>query len=89
MDYQKEVEEATKELQTLADEIINEIVDPMAKIPSPEKILGKPYEQWTPQDVQTLQGIYVYDVEPLNKFIGSKEIDELFKSQELTRQLEG
>jgi len=88
LNYQKEVEETTKELQTLADEIISEIVDPMAKIPSPEKILGKPYP-WSPQDLQTLQSIYVYDIEPLNRFIGSKEIDELFKSQELTRQLEG
>ena len=61
----------------------------MADVGSPEEIIGKKYEQWTPQDLQTLQSVYVYDIEPLEKFVASKEIDKLFKTQELTRQLEG
>jgi len=64
-------------------------IDPIADVGNPEEIIGKPYEQWTPQDIQKLQSVYVYDIEPLEKFVASKEIDKLFKTQELTRQLEG
>jgi len=89
MNYTEIIEEETLRLKKIASEAIQEIVDPIAKIDNPEKIIGKPYAQWTPQDLQTLQGVYVYDIEPLEKFVASKEIDKLFESQELTRQLEG
>ena len=40
------------------DRFIEEYIEPMADIGSPEKLIGKKYEEWTPQDIQQLGQIY-------------------------------
>jgi hypothetical protein len=40
------------------DRWIDEVIDELEKFGNPEKLLGKPYEAWTPQDLQVLGQIY-------------------------------
>ena len=51
---------------------------------SPEKLIGKPYEQWLQQDIQTMQGIYGNSLE---KFIAKKEIDHLYALEKQVKEL--
>uniref|UniRef100_A0A6M3L1U4 Uncharacterized protein n=1 Tax=viral metagenome TaxID=1070528 RepID=A0A6M3L1U4_9ZZZZ len=83
------VDEVVKDVKESTDAYIKENIDPVAEIGNPEDILSKKYERWTPEDMQTLQQVYVYDIKPLEDFIAKKEIDKLWKSEEQTRMLEG
>ena len=52
------VEEIVKLKMEAADSFIGEVVEPLGDIGNPEKLIGKPLESWTPQDIALLQGIY-------------------------------
>jgi len=55
------------------DIVMEDIVDPVADVGSPEKLLGKPYEQWTPNDLQMMMKIYgAGDDTPLSNLIFRK-----------------
>ena len=56
------------------DEFIKEVVDPLENVGNPEKFLGKPWNTWTPQDMQILQGVYGSQLED---FIAKKAITEM------------
>ena len=71
-----------------ADVYIKKHIDPIARIDNPEKLLGKPYEQWTDEDMQKLRIVYVYSPEELDKFINKKEVDKIWQLMELTKRLE-
>ncbi len=53
------------------DEWIESVVEPLADIGNPEKMIGKPYAMWSPEDLQTLYAIYG---KALDKFIFQKEL---------------
>lgn len=40
------------------DRVIEELVEPLEKIGSPEDLIKKPYAQWTPEDLALLIKIY-------------------------------
>ena len=40
------------------DRIIDELIEPISMVGNPEKLIKKPYEQWTPEDLQLLTRIY-------------------------------
>ena len=80
----EETQKIVKELWKEANEFIKEECDKIADVGNPEDLVHKPYERWTNQDMQNLQGIYVYDKKPLEEFIAKKEIDNLFKSMKKT-----
>ena len=63
------------------DEWIGSVVEPLADIGNPEKIIGKPYAQWTPQDLQTLYAIYG---KALEKFIFNKELKYIQELEKTT-----
>ena len=60
----------------VVDEFIEAVIEPLASIGNPEKLIGKPYEQWTQGDMMALHNIYG---EGLNKFIFNKEYKKLLK----------
>lgn len=72
-----------------ADEYVKKYIDPLARVDNPEKLIGKPYESWTPVDYQMLQQVYVYSPETLEKFVNKKEIDRLWEMVKQTKQMEG
>ncbi len=67
--------QATEEVLALklkaVDEWIENVVEPLAEIGNPEKVIGKPYGIWTPEDFQKLYAVYG---KALEKFIFNKEI---------------
>jgi Txe/YoeB family toxin of Txe-Axe toxin-antitoxin module len=54
------------------DEFIKENIKPIADVGSPEKLIGKKYEEWTDFDKRLLYQVYG---ERLDKFIFDKELD--------------
>ena len=82
------VDRVIKEKKKEADEYIKKYIDPIAEIGNPEKIINKPYNSWTPEDIAALKGIYVYSPEKLEHFINRKEVDKLFALMEVNKRLE-
>ena len=56
------------------DEVISEEIEVLGALGNPEKLIGKPYQEWTIQDKQRLAQIYGKD-ETLSKFIFKKEYE--------------
>ena len=65
------------------DRFIKEYIEPIADVGNPEKLIKKPYEQWTQQDLQMLGKIYG-ETEPnaLSNLIFRKKYDEVRKLEE-------
>jgi len=61
-----------------ADEFIADVIEPLEKIGSPEALIGKKYEEWTPLDFQLLGQVYGMGNEsPLGKLIFKKSLEEV------------
>ncbi len=60
------------------DLFLEEMVDPLEQVGNPEKLIGKKYEEWTPQDLQMLGQIYgnAHD-SPLARLIFRKEYEKV------------
>lgn len=72
------VEEALDELLTLANECIEEMTEELEVVKSPEKLIGKPYEQWTEQDKAILYQIYgPGEPNALSDLVFSKELEQV------------
>lgn len=41
-----------------ADRLIEELIEPLADLGSPEDLIGKPFESWTPEELAMLVKIY-------------------------------
>lgn len=52
------IDEIIAEEMAIADEVVAELADLLPRIASPEKLIGKPKEQWTPADIQRMLQIY-------------------------------
>ena len=65
------------------DEIVAEDIEALGDIGNPEKLIGKKYEEWTPQDLQMLGQVYG-NQEPnrLSKFIFNKEYSKVKELEE-------
>ncbi len=76
--FTENVDEIVKLKMDVADEYISEVVDAIGDVGSPEKLIGKRYEDWTPQDLQLLAGIYGDSPDsPLTKLIFNKSYQEV------------
>lgn len=81
---QNSLTEAMKEVIALKmfiiDEFIEEYIKPLKVTTNPEKLIGKPYEQWTPIDKQMLSTVYGTDSKSkLIKTIVNNEYDQVRK----------
>jgi len=62
------------------DEVIKEDIEALADIGSPEKLIGKKYNEWTPQDKQMLASVYGVDNESaLGKLIFRREYEKVLE----------
>ena len=69
----KAIEQAVDLKLKAIDRLVEELVEPLEKVGNPEDLLGKPYEQWSPQDLQMLIQIYGSgDNTPLSNLIFRK-----------------
>ena len=72
------VEQVIQEDIKAIDAVIQEDIEPLAKVGNPETLINKKYENWTPQDFQTLTNIYGQgDDTPLARLIFNKSYEEL------------
>lgn len=62
------------------DAVIEEDIEVLAHIGNPEKLIGRPYEEWTPQDKQRLTQIYGSD-ETLSKFMFNKKYKDVLEKE--------
>ena len=77
-DFATAVDDIIKMKMEVVDEYIKDIVDEIGDIGSPEKLIGKKYEEWTPEDLQRLAGVYGEgDDTPLAKLIFNKEYEKV------------
>jgi len=61
-----------------ADEFIADVIEPLEKIGSPEALIGKKYEEWTPLDFQLLSQVYgTGNDSPLGKLIFKESLEEV------------
>jgi len=76
--FANSVDDIIKMKMEVVDEYIKDIVDEIGDIGSPEKLIGKKYEEWTPEDLQRLAGVYGEgDDTPLAKLIFQKSYAEV------------
>ena len=60
------------------DEYIQDIIEPLTQVGNPEQLIGKKYEDWTPQDLQLLGKVYGNSNDsPLSKLIFNKEYSKV------------
>lgn len=59
------------------DKYIKQHIDPIADIGSPAKVIGKPFEEWSQQDMEKLGQTYSYDREKLERYIFDKEYRDI------------
>ena len=60
------------------DVLVEKMIEPMEAIGSPESLIKKPYEQWTPEDLQNLIMVYGQgDKTPLSNTIFRKEYEKV------------
>lgn len=72
------IDEAIKEVGEILDEIFKEYIDPLTEFGSPAKVIGKPYEQWTPADHARAQAIKPEWYEN-GGYVARKEVDAVLK----------
>jgi len=69
----KAIDKATEVKLQAVDKLVKELIEPLEKIGNPEDVLGKPYEQWSPQDLNMMITLYGNsDNSPLSNLIFRK-----------------
>jgi len=83
-DFTKMVNEVIELKLKAVDAYIEEIVEPLAEVGNPEKLMGKKYEEFTPQDLQMLAQVYGQnEPNPLSDLIFKKSYEEVKKLEEV------
>ena len=85
VDFVEACKEVVEEMMAAFIEAIEEYIEPISDIGSPEKLVGAPYSEWKDNQFLLHQLTKVYGVEepnPLSELIFRKEIEGI-------RQLEG
>ncbi len=79
-DLTKAAEEVVAFKLKAIDKLIEEVIDPLADVGNPEKIMKKPFEQWTPEDLQKVTMIYgTSETSPLANLIFRKTLERVEK----------
>jgi hypothetical protein len=80
------VEQAVQLKLKALDVIMAEIIEPLRSLGSPDKVIGKPYDQWTPQDLGWLKRIYgTAEPNALSNFIFRKEVEKVRRLEQEIR----
>jgi hypothetical protein len=86
----KGTEQAIEIALAATDRMLEEYILPLTDFGNPENLLGKVYDEWTPQDIGQLSQIYGTGSESvLATFIARKEIEKMLGLEAQVKQLEG
>jgi len=67
------------------DKLIEDLIEPVADVGNPEQLIGKPYETWTPQELQQLIQIYgTQEPNPLSDLVFKKTYERVKEMEEET-----
>jgi hypothetical protein len=78
--FDRNKERVTDLYQRVMKRYENEVIDQLTKFGDPEKLLGKPYELWTPQDLVLLGQIYGTEPDSiLEKFLAKKAKNRMYE----------
>jgi hypothetical protein len=58
------------------EQFFDEYIAPLGVVGTPEAVLGKKYEEWTPQDIQVAASIFPDEIED---FLAKKMTAELYE----------
>ncbi len=84
IDFTKAIDKVVALKMKAVDKLIEDLVEPIADVGNPEKLIKKPYEEWTGQDFQLLSTIYGQsDDSPLANLVFRKEYEKLIKLEEV------
>jgi hypothetical protein len=83
--YLSIMDEMVKEDLEVLDEVMAEDDALFALVANPEQLIGVPYELWTPAIQAQLAQIYGMDNPVLNKFIARKEVEKMYKLEQLAQ----
>jgi len=76
--YLKVIDEVISDMTSVADEVLNELKYQFEEIKNPEKLLGRPYETWTRQDLMMLSQVYgTEEPNPLSELIFRKKWEQV------------
>jgi hypothetical protein len=65
------------------DSLLEELIDPIADVGSPEKLLGKKYETWSPEDLALMTKVYgIKEPNPLSDLIFNKTYKQVKELEE-------
>lgn len=88
--FNQMVEEVVAEVLESIDSVLDEIVDDLADVGNPEKLIGKKYADWTPEDIERLRLVYGDGADtPLSRAIANGEYKELRDLQRQVGEKEG
>ncbi len=60
------------------DKFLEKYIEPLAELGNPEKLIGKRYEEWTPEDLKQLAQIYgSKEPNPLSNFLFTKQYEKV------------
>lgn len=78
LDFNKIIDEILDVKFEALDIVLKEMVEPIRVVDNPETIMGKPFEAWTPDDLEFLKIIYGTE-EPniLSNFIFDKTYERV------------
>ncbi len=83
----KMIDEVVNETSDIVDEVVDEYMEVLEVVANPEKLIGKPYQYWTPQDRQLLTQIYGQENPVLKNFIVRKEVASLKQLEQQVSQI--
>jgi len=85
--YTELVDKVVNQVKIETDNYVKENIDPVAEIPSPDKLVGHGYP-FNQLELETLKLVYVYDQKPLTDYIAKMAISELNNLEEEVRLME-
>ncbi len=81
-DLNSVIAEMIEEDFAILDELIEEEIKPLSDLGDPEKLIGKKFEEWTPEDMALLEQIYANNPEALNKVVFDHTFQAMTEAEE-------
>ena len=79
----KAINKAVEVKMEAVDRLLKDLVEPLGDVGNPEKLIGKPYEQWTQGDFDNLGRIYGQEPNPLSDLIFKKTYERVKQMEEI------
>ena len=82
-DLEKAMDKAIELKLKAVDKLLEELVEPLEKLGSPEVLIGKPYEMWSGEDLMLLTQVYGQgNNTPLANLVFKKEYEKVKAMEE-------